>query len=96
MSLLGIGDAIISDALIQEYPDLMNQGMWGVVELVNTQEGVSVSSFRPMQASVSLELYKEARREFSLVQWRALMLMSMGYNPQAFTEEEQIWLLCRW
>ena len=28
-------------------------------------------------------------------EWRALMLTSMGYNPQAFTEEEQILLLCR-
>jgi len=84
MSLLGIGDAYISDLLIQQYPDLMNQGMWGVVELTSTQEGVAISSFKPMQASVNLKLYKDARREFSLSEWRALMLIYMGYNPQAF------------
>ena len=95
MSLLGIGDAHIADSLVQQYPDLLNQGMWGVVELINTQEGVAISTFRPMQASVNLKLYKEARQEFTLAEWRALMLVSMGYNPQAFTEEEQIWLLCR-
>ena len=95
MSLLGIGDAHIADSLVQQYPDLLNQGMWGVVELINTQEGVAISTFRPMQASVNLKLYKEARQEFTLAEWRALMLVSMGYSPQAFTEEEQIWLLCR-
>ena len=95
MSLLGIGDAYVADSLVQQYPDLLNQGMWGVVELINTQEGVAINTFRPMQASVNLKLYKEARQEFTLAEWRALMLVSMGYNPQAFTEEEQIWLLCR-
>jgi ATP-dependent Lon protease len=52
MSLLGIGDAYINDGLIDEYPDLLKQGMWGVVEILNTQGGVVLSSFKPMQASV--------------------------------------------
>jgi ATP-dependent Lon protease len=95
MSLLGIGDAFIADSMVQQYPDLLNQGMWGVVELTNTQEGVAINGFRPMQASVNLRLYKEARKEFTLAEWRALMLTSMGYNPLAFSEEEQTWLLCR-
>jgi ATP-dependent Lon protease len=95
MSLLGIGDAYIADTLVQQYPDLLNQGMWGVVELLNTQDGVTISHFRPMQASVNLRLYKEARHEFTLAEWQALMLTSMGYNPCAFTQEEQLWLLCR-
>lgn len=95
MSLLGIADAYIADSIVERYPDLLNQGMWGVVELANTEEGVSLSSFRPMQATVNLSLYKEARHEFSLTEWRALMLTSMGYNPDFFTEEEQILLLCR-
>src|SRR5258706_1622023 len=40
MNLLGIGDAQIQDTLVQEYPDLLNQGMWGVVELILTKTGV--------------------------------------------------------
>jgi len=95
MSLLGIGDAFVADILVQKYPDLLNQGMWGIVQLSNTQDGVILDSFKPMQASVNLELYKEARQEFSLTEWRALMLNSMGYNPAAFTEDEQMLLLCR-
>lgn len=95
MKLLGISDAFISDGLVEQYPDLLNQGMWGVVELASTQEGVTILSFKPMQATVNLRLYKEARREFALEEWRSLMLISMGYNPQAFSETEQMWLLCR-
>jgi ATP-dependent Lon protease len=48
-----------------------------------------------MQASVNLQLYKEARAEFTLQEWRSLMLISMGYSPLAFTEEEQTLMLCR-
>lgn len=95
MSLLGIGDAFINDGLVDDHPELLKQGMWGVVELMNTQEGPVLNTFKPMQASVHLGLYKEARRQFSLSEWRALMLTSMGYNPDAFTEDEHLMLLCR-
>ncbi len=95
MSLLGIGDAFIPDGIVQKNPDLLKQGMWGVAELCNTKEGVAVTSFNPMQASVNVGLYKEARKKFTLYEWRDLMLLSMGYNPHVFTEQEQLLILCR-
>ena len=95
LSLLGISDAYIPDIIIQQYPDLLNQGMWGVVQLINTEDGVTIESFKPMQATVNLSLYKEARSEFTLEEWKSLLLISMGYNPDAFTSEEQLFLLCR-
>lgn len=95
LKLIGIKDAHISEELDIKYPGLAKQGMWGITELVNTPDGVAITSFRPMQATVDLALWKEARREFSLSEWRALMVLSMGYSPEAFTEEEQGMLLCR-
>lgn len=95
MTLLGIGDAIISETLAKDYPELLKQGMWGVVQLVSTPDGVAIESFKPMQASLNLDLYKEARKEFTLSEWRSVMLISMGYNPAAFNEEEQTLMLCR-
>lgn len=95
MSLLGITDAYINDAIVHQYPDLLNQGMWGVVELTNTQDGVTLTSFKPMQATVNLDMYKAARRQFTLAEWRSVMLASMGYNATVFTEDEQTLLLCR-
>jgi ATP-dependent Lon protease len=41
MKLLQITDAMIADGLVEKYPDLLKQGMWGVVELVSSPEGVS-------------------------------------------------------
>ncbi len=95
MSLLGIDDAHIPDTFVSRYPDLLKQGMWGVAQIVSSENGVVLDSFQPMQASVNLSLYKEARSEFSLREWRDLILNSMGYNPSAFTEVEQTILLAR-
>jgi len=95
MSLLRIHDAFIPDGLVNDFPDLLNQGMWGVVELVNTGAGVAITSFKPMQSTVNLELYKEARKDFTLSEWLSLLMISMGYNPNAFSEEEQLYILCR-
>ena len=95
LSLLGIDSAAISDELPSIYPDLLRQGMWGVVELLSTGDGVAIQSFRPMQATVNIRLYKEARSAFTLDEWLRLMLLSMGYAPEFFTAPEQLLLLVR-
>lgn len=95
LKLLGLSEVEIADGIVEQYPDLLKQGMWGVVELTDTQEGIALTSFKPMQASVNLELYKEKRAYFSLEEWRALLLISMGYNPWNFTDREKTYFLCR-
>lgn len=95
LPLLGIGDAFISDTIVEQFPDLLKHGMWGVVELVNSSEGPILNTFRPMQAALNLKLFKDARRQFTLDEWRNLMLISMGYHPAAFTEDEHLMLLFR-
>ena len=95
LRLLGLPEVEIADGIVEQYPDLLKQGMWGVVELTDTQEGIALTSFKPMQASVNLEIYKEKRAAFTLEEWRALLLNSMGYNPWKFNEREKTYLLCR-
>ncbi|GAB4407280.1 MAG: hypothetical protein Kow00106_00070 [Anaerolineae bacterium] len=100
MSLLQILDAQIADGLVEMYPDLLNQGLWGVVELVRVSDKsgespIAVTNFKPLQSTLSLDLFKEARREFSLSEWMDVLLTSMGYNPSVFTEGEKLLLLCR-
>ncbi len=95
LKLLGLSDVYIADGIVEAHPDLLKQGMWGVVELTDTQEGIALTSFRPMQASVNLAVLKEKRSLFSLDEWRALLLTSMGYNPGAFDDRERTYLLCR-
>lgn len=92
---IGIYDAHISDALLETNPDLLHHGMWGIVELLHVSEGITIIGFEPLQAKVSLGLWKEARRSFTLTEWRTLLLQSMGYNPAAYTEAEQTLMLAR-
>lgn len=95
LKLLGLADVHIADGIVDQYPDLLKQGMWGVAELMETQEGIALTSFRPMQASVNLAIFQEKRKAFSTDEWRALLLTSMGYHPWAFDELEKTYLLCR-
>jgi ATP-dependent Lon protease len=96
LRLLGLENVEISSDYLERYPDLLRQGMWGVTELIHTAgDGVAIKSFKPMQASVNLSLYKRYRSEFSLSEWRDLMLLSMGYNPGVFTEDQRTVLLSR-
>lgn len=95
LQLLGLSEVHIPDGIVEKYPDLLKQGMWGVVELTDTQEGIALISFSPMQASVNMEIFKNKRSEFTIDEWRALLLASMGYNPWAFDETEKTYLLCR-
>ena len=95
LKLLGLTDVQIPDGIVEQYPDLLKQGMWGVVELTDTQEGIALTSFKPMQAAVNLDIFKEKSAVFTLDEWRALLLSSMGYNPWAFDETEKTYLLCR-
>ncbi len=95
LPMIGVFDAQISDEVVEKNPALLKQGMWGVTEIIVVSDGVAVTGFRPMQASVDLNLWKEARCEFTLEEWRSLLLLSMGYNPAAFTAGEALLLLCR-
>ena len=95
LSLLGISDALVPDELPARFPELLRGGMWGITELVNTEKGVIIASFKPMQSEINVRLWREARREFSLEEWRSLLLVSIGYNPNALNLEEKRLILCR-
>ncbi len=95
LPLLGIDDAFISGELVEMYPALLKQGLWGVATLMTVKDGVAVTEFRPMQASVDLELFKQQRSLFTTEEWIALLVSSMGYSPHAYNDTQRFWLICR-
>ena len=95
LRLLGLDEAQIATSIIDANKDLLRQGMWGITELADLETGITVIGFKPMQASLNIELFKEARREFTLDEWRSLTLISMGYAPEAYPPDQQTWLLSR-
>jgi len=94
--VLGFNDCLIPDAIIEENENLLKQGMWGVVDLTASKGGgIQVVGFEPMQASVNLDGFRAKREQFDADEWRELMLTSCGYNPSAYSVNQQIWILAR-
>lgn len=89
--------------IAEQYPLLFGSGVWGVGKLqyyppdtVRKEGQIWMVDFRPMQnASLDLDLYCEQRAEFDLDEWRDLLIASMGYNPDAYTINQQMLLLTR-
>lgn len=100
---LDIGNARITDSIVNEHPLLLYGNAWGSGTIVrrpkeDTPERYEVCmvDFKPMQTSiVDLDYYIMARKEFTLRQWRELLIRSTGLNPEAYTPEQQVLLLAR-
>lgn len=100
---LDISGAAIRDAIVEEHPLLLMGNVWGSGTLVSQPSAenadkyeVAMVDFKPMQTSkVDLDFYINARKNFTLRQWRELLIRSMGYNPSIYTQNEQMHLLTR-
>lgn len=92
---LAVNDGIITSSIIEENPDLLRHGMWGIVTLIYTNDGILVEDFKPLQAQVNLQYFYKLRQEFSTQEWINIMLQSAGYNPEPYTNSQKIWVLSR-
>lgn len=90
--------------IIENYPLLLGSGVWGVGkleyqppnEILRLLGRVHLFDFRPMQAAtIDLDLFCEQRKHFTLNEWRDLLVSSMGYNPDFYSPEQQMYLLTR-
>lgn len=95
----------IEGHLLDKYPNLLGGGIWGAGKLVyhppDLDERYSLGEvwlidFRPMQvAKLDLDYFCEERSQFTLVEWRELLVNSMGSNPAAYAPSQQLLLLTR-
>lgn len=95
----------IESHLVDQYPNLLGGGLWGAGTLsyqppgtagVSGEGQVWLAEFKPLQvAALDLDYYCQQRTEFTLNQWRELLVNSMGYNPAAYTPRQQLILLTR-
>jgi ATP-dependent Lon protease len=100
---LDISGASVRDTIIDEHPLLLMGNVWGsgtlVSQLVDQKSDkyeVAMVDFKPMQTSkVDLDFYINTRKNFTLRQWRELLVRSMGYNPNVYSQTEQMHLLTR-
>lgn len=95
----------VEGALLDHFPKLLGGGIWGAGQLVYhppsederwSQGEVWLSEFKPMQVSkLDLDYYCQERSNFTLQEWRELLVTSMGSNPEAYTPAQQMLLLTR-
>ncbi len=98
-------DIHISDDLVNEHDRMLTGGFYAEVTLeyiaaLGKESGgqpFRVESVRPIQMSTrdALDTFIAGRTQFTLEQWRALLLRSVGFEPDRFTTRQQDVLLAR-
>ncbi|MGN6258088.1 MAG: BREX system Lon protease-like protein BrxL [Solirubrobacterales bacterium] len=102
---LQLGDVHISDELVNQNDRMLTGGFYAEVTLEyipalgreSDGQPFRVESVRPIQMSTrdALDRFVAGRERFSLEQWRALLLRSVGFEPDRFSRRQQDVLLAR-
>lgn len=92
--------ARVQDDVIAANEELLLEGQWGAGKLTIKQDKkdyfVELIEFKPMQSGkVKLDNMIQARKEFSTDEWIALLLRTMGYEPNSYTKEQQRHVILR-
>jgi ATP-dependent Lon protease len=90
----------IDPSIIERNEGLLQGSSWGAVKLrydkSEEDAAIRVVDFKPMQAGrVSVDAFFECRKAFTVEEWMDLLVRTMGYEPDRYSEREKIWLLCR-
>ncbi len=101
--LLDIGDAFVSEQIVDQNELLVTSGVWGIGSLFYVppdgpgEKGqVWMREFRPFQiSSIDFEYFKQCRQYFSFEEWLDLMVSSIGFNPRAHSMRQKMILITR-
>lgn len=97
---LDVFNARLPASVVDNYPLLLSGPLWGAGRLQYRSDPnggqVWLVDFQPMQtAVVDLDYFIEQRQRFTTEQWRALLVRSMGYEPDRYDDERQRLLITR-
>ena len=101
---LDLNDAFIDAYIVEKNALLLTSGVWGVGDLSylppdgdqRNKGEVWMRSFKPFQVgAIDIDYYIECRRQFTLDEWRDLLISSMGFNPLIYSERQKMLLITR-
>lgn len=102
---LQLADVHISDQLVNDHDRMLTGGFYAEVTLEylaalakdRSGQPFRIESVRPIQMSTSgaLDNFIKGRSQFTLDQWRRLLLRSVGFEPDRLSAREQDILLAR-
>ncbi len=94
-------ELMVSDGLVSRYPELLYGGLWGSAVLRYDTAGarpvIHLDDFTPYQLTrPDMNMFREARHDFTLDEWLELLITSAGYRPEAFASlRHRLLVLCR-
>ena len=101
-SNLGLAKVPVDSDTVNRNKKLLVSGIWCIasVSYCSTEEkDVSpwnIDSLKPIQLSnIDFESFKEGRKSFNKSEWVDLLIHSIGFNPEAFSERAKMLLLLR-
>jgi ATP-dependent Lon protease len=92
-----LGDCDIDNTVMDRWGhSLLGAGMWGKVTLTYRSGGrPTISRLDPLQSRVDPALLAKKRGDFTLNEWRDLLIATCGWNPAMYSLEAKSWLLAR-
>lgn len=102
--LLGKREMRVSGRLPKDYPVLLEGGAWGIADIhydaTAEVEGRKipffVANFAPFQvARIDVDDYRQARALFTSDEWIAVLMSTIGLDPQIYTRTESLYILSR-
>ena len=99
---LGLRKVPISADFVRRHPKLLVGGIWCITDItyeVTDDPKASpwhIDTLKPIQVSnVDYEEFLKARSQFSTDEWLALLMQSMGFNPDLFSRRGMLLQLIR-
>jgi len=106
---LNIRDAMINKDLLDDYPNLLTTGIWGLASLIYAPDIVPtdtagnavmspifIENFLPFQATEThIEIYKNGREKFTLEEWVDVLMNTIGLNPSRYNFRQKLIMISR-
>ena len=90
--------AVVDAELIKSNMSLLLGSTWGAAQIALDEDAgaIRILDFKPMQTGrVSVDAYVKCRGAFSVEEWLDVIITTLGYEPETYSEEEKVWMLCR-
>ncbi len=95
--------AFVSPQIVETNEMLLSSGLWGVGTLFyippgdeNPKGQIWMKEFKPFQlANVDISYFCETRSQFSTDEWIELIVSSMGFNHNLYSDRQKILLISR-
>lgn len=104
LATCGLKKINIDERFVQEYEQILSEGMWAILDIgynVENEDGRKkrpffIENIKPIQLpNVDVERIREKRSEFTRDEWIDAMLHSIGLNPEGLSKREKMLLMIR-